>query len=52
MIADENLPEQILDLHDALDRLSLDDPQKGTIVEMKFFGGMCGCQGLRHPIRP
>jgi RNA polymerase sigma factor (TIGR02999 family) len=30
----------LLDLHDALTRLSESDPRKGRIVEMKFFGGM------------
>ncbi len=30
----------LLDLHDALDRLSESDPRKGKIVELKFFGGM------------
>jgi RNA polymerase sigma-70 factor, ECF subfamily len=30
----------LLDLHDALDRLSESDPRKGKIVELKFFGGL------------
>jgi RNA polymerase sigma-70 factor, ECF subfamily len=30
----------LLDLHDALSRLSASDPRKGQIVELKFFGGM------------
>jgi RNA polymerase sigma factor (TIGR02999 family) len=30
----------LLDLHDALDRLSEADPRKGRIVELKFFGGL------------
>jgi RNA polymerase sigma factor (TIGR02999 family) len=30
----------LLDLHDALNRLSESDPRKGRIVELKFFGGL------------
>jgi RNA polymerase sigma-70 factor, ECF subfamily len=30
----------LLDLHDALTRLSESDPRKGQIVELKFFGGL------------
>ena len=30
----------LLDLHDALERLSEADPRKGRIVELKFFGGL------------
>ncbi|HEX5216307.1 MAG TPA: sigma-70 family RNA polymerase sigma factor [Vicinamibacterales bacterium] len=30
----------LLDLHEALTRLSETDPRKGQIVELKFFGGM------------
>src|SRR6185503_6134792 len=30
----------LLDLHDALNRLSESDPRKGQIVELKFFGGL------------
>ena len=30
----------VLDLHDALSRLSESDPRKGQIVELKFFGGL------------
>jgi RNA polymerase sigma factor (TIGR02999 family) len=30
----------LLDLHDALDRLTESDPRKGKIVELKFFGGL------------
>jgi RNA polymerase sigma factor (TIGR02999 family) len=30
----------LLDLHDALERLELVDPRKSRIVELKFFGGM------------
>jgi len=30
----------LLDLHDALSRLSVADPRKGRIVELKFFAGL------------
>jgi RNA polymerase sigma factor (TIGR02999 family) len=30
----------LLDLHEALDRLAERDPRKGQIVELKFFGGL------------
>lgn len=30
----------LLDLHDALNRLSESDPRKGRIVELKFFAGL------------
>lgn len=30
----------VLDLHDALTRLTEADPRKGRIVELKFFGGL------------
>ena len=30
----------LLDLHEALDRLSAIDARKGQIVELKFFGGL------------
>jgi len=30
----------LVDLHEALDRLSEMDPRKGQIVELKFFGGL------------
>ena len=30
----------LLDLHDALDRLGAADPRKAQIVELKFFGGL------------
>jgi RNA polymerase sigma-70 factor, ECF subfamily len=30
----------LLDLHDALERLAELDPRKGQIVELKFFGGL------------
>lgn len=30
----------LIDLHDALDRLEALDPRKSRIVELKFFGGL------------
>lgn len=33
-------PEQLLDIHEALDELAGLDARKGRVVEMKFFGGM------------
>jgi RNA polymerase sigma-70 factor, ECF subfamily len=33
-------PEQLLDIHEALDELAEIDARKGRVVEMKFFGGM------------
>lgn len=33
-------PEQLLDIHAALDELARIDARKGRVVEMKFFGGM------------
>lgn len=33
-------PEEILLLHDALDRLSEIDPRQSRIVELRFFGGL------------
>jgi RNA polymerase sigma factor (TIGR02999 family) len=30
----------VIDLHEALDRLQALDPRKGRIVELKFFGGL------------
>ncbi len=33
-------PEQLLDIHEALDALATFDERKARVVEMKFFGGM------------
>ena len=33
-------PEQLLDIHEALDELARLDARKSRVVEMKFFGGM------------
>ena len=32
--------KEIVDLHDALERLALLDPRKAQVVEMKYFGGL------------
>ncbi|WP_422928048.1 ECF-type sigma factor [Singulisphaera sp. PoT] len=34
------VPEDILSLHEALDRFSLHDPVKAKLVELRFFGGL------------
>jgi RNA polymerase sigma factor (TIGR02999 family) len=44
-------PEQILHLHDALDRLAAEHPEKARLVELRFFGGLtleeaAGCLGV------
>jgi RNA polymerase sigma factor (TIGR02999 family) len=33
-------PFELLDLHEALERLSALDPRKGAIVELRYFGGL------------
>jgi RNA polymerase sigma factor (TIGR02999 family) len=35
-----DLPEALLELNDALDRLSALDPRLGQVVECRFFGGL------------
>src|SRR5689334_22234134 len=32
--------EQVLAIHEALDRLAVHDPRKAKLIEMRFFGGM------------
>ena len=32
--------EQVLAIHEALDRLAVHDPRKAHLIEMRFFGGM------------
>ena len=39
-LADDPLDIDLIDLHDALDRLGAHDPRKARIVELKFFGGL------------
>ena len=33
-------PEELLDLHEALERFALHDPLKAKLVELRFFGGL------------
>lgn len=33
---------QVLEIHEALERLAKDSPQKAQLIEMRFFGGMTG----------
>ena len=33
-------PEELLALHDALERLAVHDPAKAKLVELRFFGGL------------
>ena len=40
----------LLELHDALSRLSESDPRKGQIVELKFFGGLTTDE-IAHTLR-
>lgn len=32
--------EQLVELHDALNELAIEDPQKAKLVELRFFGGL------------
>jgi RNA polymerase sigma-70 factor, ECF subfamily len=38
--ADEGTPVDLLALHEALERLAMQDPQLARIVELRFFGGL------------
>ena len=40
--ADRKNPIDILDLNDALDKLSRQNPRAARVVELKFFGGLSG----------
>lgn len=39
-LADEDNAEEIVDLHDALTRLALEDATKAKLVELRFFAGL------------
>jgi RNA polymerase sigma factor (TIGR02999 family) len=39
-LAAELPDEELLHLHDALERLAINDPAKSKLVELRFFGGM------------
>jgi RNA polymerase sigma factor (TIGR02999 family) len=43
-LADDPLDIDLIDLHDALDRLVALDPRKARIVELKFFGGLTAAE--------
>ncbi|MCA9298118.1 MAG: hypothetical protein KDA28_03570 [Phycisphaerales bacterium] len=38
--ADDASPIEVLDLHDALERLERVDPRQARMVELRFFGGL------------
>jgi RNA polymerase sigma factor (TIGR02999 family) len=38
--ADGGVPDEILDLDDALQKLAAEDPVKAELVKLRFFGGM------------
>jgi RNA polymerase sigma factor (TIGR02999 family) len=38
----EHDAEQVLAIHEALDRLTAHSPERGRLIEMRFFGGMTG----------
>ena len=39
-LVSETQSKEIVELHEALERLGALDPRKGQIVEMKYFGGL------------
>ena len=39
-VAARQAPTDVLELHEALEKLAVFDPRKSQIVEMKYFGGM------------
>jgi DNA-directed RNA polymerase specialized sigma24 family protein len=40
MIAAEDQPEALLQLHDALEHLAAVDPRLARVVDCRFFGGL------------
>jgi RNA polymerase sigma factor (TIGR02999 family) len=40
LVVSADVPKQLLDLEEALTKLAQEDPRKGDVVEMKFFGGL------------
>ena len=38
--SDGGSPQEILDLHEALEQFALHDPAKAKLVELRFFGGL------------
>ena len=39
-IPDEDQPEMMLDINDAVDRLAAVEPRLASVVECRFFGGL------------
>jgi RNA polymerase sigma factor (TIGR02999 family) len=39
-VADDDQPQAVLDLNEALDRLALAEPRLARVVECRFFGGL------------
>lgn len=46
-VAASELPEDLLDLHEALARLAEEDPTKAKLVELRFFAGLTMAQASR-----
>lgn len=44
MVAAEQQPEALVQLHEALDRFAEFDPRRCKVVEMRYFGGMSICE--------
>jgi RNA polymerase sigma-70 factor (ECF subfamily) len=40
LIVSADVPAQLLDLEEALIKLAQEDPRKGAVVELRFFGGL------------
>jgi RNA polymerase sigma factor (TIGR02999 family) len=40
LIVSAEVPAQLMDLEEALTKLSRDDPRKSNVVELRFFGGL------------
>jgi RNA polymerase sigma factor (TIGR02999 family) len=47
-LADELPDEELLALHEALERFTAQDPVKAKLVELRFFGGMSMPEVARH----
>ncbi len=46
-VAAEEMPSELLDLHEALTRLALEDPTKAKLVQLRFFGGLTMAQAAQ-----
>jgi len=40
LVVSASVPAQLLELEEALTKLAQNDPRKGAVVEMRFFGGL------------